>query len=59
MEDDMDIDCGAILEGTSVAEMGRRIFEEILRVASGHKTKSELNGLGEAEFVPWMMGPVL
>lgn len=59
MEDDMDIDCGVILDGTSVADVGRRIFEEILRVASGHKTKSELNGLGEAEFVPWMLGPVL
>ncbi|HKU39777.1 MAG TPA: altronate dehydratase family protein [Polyangiales bacterium] len=59
MEDDMDIDCGVILDGTSVADVGRRIFEEILRVASGHKTKSEQNGLGEAEFVPWMLGPVL
>jgi len=59
MQDDMDIDCGVILDGTSVAEVGRRIFEEIVLVASGRQTKSELNGLGEAEFAPWMMGPVL
>ena len=59
MQDDMDIDCGVILDGTSVAEVGRRIFEEIVLVASGRQTKSELNGVGEAEFAPWMMGPVL
>ncbi|HKP58501.1 MAG TPA: altronate dehydratase family protein [Polyangiales bacterium] len=59
MEDDMDIDCGVILDGTSVAEVGQRIFEEILQVASGRSTKSEQSGLGEAEFAPWMMGPVL
>jgi altronate hydrolase len=59
MQDDMDIDCGVILDGTPVADVGRHIFEEIIQVASGDRTKSELNGLGEAEFVPWMLGPVL
>jgi altronate hydrolase len=59
MQDDMDIDCGVILDGASIADVGRQIFEEIVQVASGRATKSELNGLGEAEFVPWMMGPVL
>lgn len=59
MSEDMDIDCGVILHGTSVEDVGRRIFDEIVRVASGHKTKSELSGVGEAEFVPWMLGPVL
>jgi altronate hydrolase len=59
MQDDMDIDCGVILDGASIAEVGRRIFEEIVEVASGRPTKSELSGLGEAEFAPWMLGPVL
>ena len=59
MPDDMDIDCGVILDGATIPELGRQIFEEIVRVASGGKTKSELSGVGEAEFVPWMMGPVL
>lgn len=59
MIDDMDINAGEILEGKSVAEVGQRIFEEILAVASGKKTKSELHGIGEEEFTPWIIGPVL
>jgi altronate hydrolase len=59
MEDDMDIDCGVILDGVSVEDVGRHIFEEVVAVASGKKSKSELSGVGEEEFAPWMMGPVL
>ncbi len=59
MIDDMDIDAGVILNGTPVEEVGRRIFEEILEVASGKKTKSEINGVGEEEFAPWAIGPTL
>ena len=59
MESDMDIDAGVILAGTPVEEVGRRIFEMILAVASGEKTKSELQGIGEEEFAPWSIGPTL
>jgi altronate hydrolase len=59
MIDDMDINAGVILDGVPVAEVGRQIFEEILAVASGKKTKSELNGVGEEEFAPWSIGPTL
>lgn len=60
MPDDMDIDAGVILSrGVSVADVGRQIFEEILAVASGKKTKSELHGVGEEEFAPWNIGPTL
>jgi altronate hydrolase len=59
MEDDMDIDAGAILHGASVEEVGQQIFDEILFVASGKKTKSELHGIGDDEFVPWTVGPTL
>ena len=59
MIDDMDINAGVILEGTPVATVGLHIFEEILAVASGKKTKSELNGVGEEEFAPWSIGPTL
>ncbi len=60
MDDDMDINCGETMDGlTTVEEMGRRIFEFILDVASGRKTKSELNGIGEDEFVPWNIGAVM
>jgi len=57
LQDDMDINCGEILDGTvSVQEMGRRIFELFLRTASGEPSKSELLGLGDHEFVPWQIG---
>ena len=59
MVDDMDIDAGAILGGASVREVGQRIFDEVLDVASGKKTKSEQHGIGEEEFVPWTVGPTL
>jgi altronate hydrolase len=59
MIDDMDVNAGVILEGTPVAEVGGQIFEEILAVASGKKTKSELSGVGEEEFAPWSIGPTL
>ena len=48
-----------ILSLTPVEAVGRQIVEEILAVASGKKTKSELNGVGEEEFAPWQIGPTL
>jgi altronate hydrolase len=59
MEEDMDINCGVILEGTPLPEVGRRIFEEVIAVASGKRSKSELSGVGEEEFAPWIIGPVM
>ena len=59
MIDDMDINAGEILQGKSVQEVGREIFEKILAVASGEKTKSEQHGIGDEEFVPWPVGPML
>ncbi|EHL99690.1 SAF domain protein [Acetobacteraceae bacterium AT-5844] len=57
MADDMDLDCGPVLDGTvSVEDMGRRIFDALLRHASGEKTKGEIEGAGENEFVPWPIG---
>jgi altronate hydrolase len=59
-EDDMDINCGEIIDGNcSVAEMGRRIFDLVLATASGKKSKSELHGYGQNEFVPWQVGAVM
>lgn len=55
--DDMDINCGEILDGTaSLAEMGERILDLLLRIASGEKSKSEELGLGKHEFAPWQIG---
>ena len=59
LKEDMDVNCGRIIDGErTVQEMGREIFEQILRTASGERTKSELLGLGDNEFVPWHMGIV-
>ena len=60
MTDDMDINCGEIVDGTvSVQEKGRQIFELILKVASGEATRSEALGMGNDEFVPWQLGAVM
>ena len=59
MEEDMDIDCGVILEGTPLEAVGRQIFEEMVAVASGKRSKSELSGVGDEEFAPWIIGPVM
>ncbi|WPB57472.1 altronate dehydratase family protein [Xylophilus sp. GOD-11R] len=57
LEEDMDINCGEILDGTATMEqMGERIFLHLLAVASGEASKSELLGLGDNEFVPWQIG---
>ena len=59
-EEDMDINCGEIIDGSStVAEMGQRIFEMVLATASGGKSKSEAHGYGQNEFVPWQVGAVM
>jgi altronate hydrolase len=59
-EDDIDINCGEVIDGAaSVDEMGERIFQLMLKTASGEKTKSELHGYGQNEFVPWQLGATM
>lgn len=58
--DDMDVNCGNLIDGkATIGEMGEEIFRVILETASGKKTKSELFGFGDNEFVPWQIGPVM
>ena len=60
MEDDMDINCGQILDGSvTVQELGQKIFDLILATASGEPSKSEVHGFGQDEFVPWYIGAVV
>ncbi len=59
MIDDMDLNAGPVLEGQTVEQVGGRLFDMILDVASGAETKSEKNGVGEEEFSPWQIGPIL
>jgi altronate hydrolase len=57
MRDDMDLNCGDIMDGASSPEQkGREIFQMMLAVASGQKSKSEELGVGNEETVPWMIG---
>jgi altronate hydrolase len=59
-EEDIDLNCGDIVDGNaSVDEVGEKFFRMILETASGTKTKSELHGYGQSEFVPWQLGPVM
>ena len=55
----MDINCGDVLDGVSLADKGEEIFREVLAVASGKKSKSEALGYGDNEFVPWQIGAVM
>jgi altronate hydrolase len=36
--------------------VGQAIFDALLAAASGERTKSEMLGLGDHEFVPWQIG---
>jgi altronate hydrolase len=57
LAEDMDINCGEILDGTkSLSQKAQEIFDLMLRIASGEKSKSELLGLGDHEYVPWNIG---
>ena len=58
-EPDMDIDAGKVLAGVTLDDLGQEIFEELLAVASGKRTKSELAGVGAEEFNPWILGATL
>ena len=59
-EDDMDFNCGTIIDGTeTIAEAGERFFRLILDTASGRKTKSEEFGYGDDEFAPWTLGATM
>ncbi|ATX75919.1 galactarate dehydratase [Reinekea forsetii] len=60
MSSDMDLNCGDIVsEGVSIEAKGEEIFELIIRIASGEMSKSEAQGFGGVEFVPWQIGAVM
>jgi altronate hydrolase len=58
--EDIDLNCGEIVDGNAtVDEIGKRLFDLMLATASGAKSKSELHGYGQSEFVPWYLGAVM
>ena len=59
MIDDMDINCGDVLDGVSITDKGKEIFATMLKIASGERSKSELLGYGDNEYVPWQVGAVM
>lgn len=60
MTEDMDVNAGDMLTaGVTLEEKGREIYDLIVRVASGEASKSEAQGLGDYEFVPWQIGAVM
>ncbi len=60
MQEDMDVDAGEILSaGVSLEEKGNEIYQLLLRIASGEESKSEEQGLGDLEFVPWQIGATM
>jgi D-galactarate dehydratase / Altronate hydrolase, C terminus len=53
MADDMDVNCGTIIDdGQTVEEAGVRIFEEMLAVASGKLTASAKRSSSSGSKVP-------
>ncbi len=59
MAEDIDVNCGDVLDGVSLEAKGQEIFDRVLAVASGEPSKSEALGYGDAEFVPWQIGATM
>ena len=59
MGEDMDINCGDVIDGVPLADKGAEIYRMMLDVASGRPTKSEAQGFGRVEFIPWQIGAVM
>ena len=59
LSEDMDFNAGQVVEGRSVQEVGHDLFLQLLETASGKATCSEQLGIGDEEFVPWHVRPVL
>jgi altronate hydrolase len=59
MSDDMDVNAGRLLEGITMEQATAELVDLIVAVASGQSSKSEAQGVGEAEFNPWNLGGVL
>ena len=60
MIEDMDVNAGRIVtDNVNIEDVGKEIFELIISVASGKKSKSEIQGLGDLEFVPWQIGATM
>jgi altronate hydrolase len=59
MTDDMDVNAGRVLEGADMRQAADELLDMVIAVASGQPSKSEAQGVGEAEFIPWGLGGTL
>jgi altronate hydrolase len=59
MPEDMDLNAGRVLEGESMDQVAKELLDLVVAVASGQPSKSEAQGIGEAEFCPWGLGGIL
>ena len=60
MVEDMDVNAGKVIShNKSIEDVGQEIFDSIVSVASGKQSKSEAQGLGDLEFVPWQIGATM
>jgi altronate hydrolase len=59
MEEDMDVNAGRVLEGVEMEQVARELLDLVVAVASGQPSKSEAQGVGEAEFIPWDLGEMV
>jgi altronate hydrolase len=59
MRGDMDLDAGVVLAGADMQKVANDLLDLVLAVASGQPSKSEAQGVGEAEFSPWHLGETL
>jgi altronate hydrolase len=57
--DDMDLNCGEVLDGSATIDaLGAKLFQMLLDTASGKRSRSELHGYGQNEFVPWQLSVI-
>lgn len=59
MAEDMDVNAGRVLTESTLEEVAAELFELVIAIASGQPSKSEAQGVGEAEFNPWNLGGTL
>jgi altronate hydrolase len=59
MADDMDLDAGRLLEGAGSSDLAAELLDLVIATASGRPSKSEAQGVGEEEFIPWQPGGIL
>jgi altronate hydrolase len=59
MLDDMDFNAGKVMDGVSLQAAAAELLDLTIAVASGQPSKSEAQGVGEAEFIPWNLGSTL